>query len=188
MSKKQNLTVKIKEEKDLIEQYKKDVQSEAYRLTIEDINQRLNAGQEISDEEREKIIENNLEKILANTKTLSPNEFHKMICKILMLMAVIGGIFAFIGFTLAPESCASHEDTIWETLGIALFIISMFGVPINIIIWLISLFYSKVDSPQILVWVFFHTIVVIISMAIFVDYIIQDMFCGCFGFPGEDCS
>lgn len=39
MSKKQNLSVEIKEEKNLIEQYKKDVQSEAYRLTIEDINQ-----------------------------------------------------------------------------------------------------------------------------------------------------
>jgi len=139
-------------------------------------------------EEKEKIIEDDLEKILSNTKTLSPNEFHKMICKILMVMAVIGGFFAFIGYTLAPESCASHEDTIWETLGIALFYISVFGVPINIIIWLISLFNSNVDSPQILVWVFFHTVVVIISMVIFAEYIIQDMFCGCFGFPGEDCS
>lgn len=94
MSEKQNLAIEIKEEKDLIEQYKKDVQSEAYRLTIEDINQRLDAGQEISDEEKDKIIEENLEKILSNTKTLSPNEFHKMICKILMVMAVIGGFFA----------------------------------------------------------------------------------------------
>ena len=81
------MSVEIKEEKNLIEQYKKDVQSEAYRLTIEDINQRLDAGEKISDEEKEEIIEDNLEKVFANTMTLSPNEFHKMICKILMLVA-----------------------------------------------------------------------------------------------------
>ena len=105
-----------------------------------------------------------------------------------MVMAVVGGFFAFLGYNIAPDSCASHDDTIWESSGVAIFILSTIGVPINIIIWLISLFNSNVDSGQIFVWVFFHIIVVIISMAVFDDYILQDMFCGCWGFPGEDCS
>ncbi len=177
-----------KEVNDINKNLKDELQSEVYRLSLEEINQRLESGEDISEEEKQKIIEDNLEKALANQYVLSPNDFHKLFCKILMVMAVIGGFFAFLGYNIAPDSCASHDDTIWESLGVAIFFLSTMGVPINIIIWLISLFNSNIDSSQIFVWVFFHIIVVIISMAVFDDYILQDMFCGCWGFPGEDCS
>ena len=131
----------------------------------------------ISDKEKEKIIQDDLEKVLSNTKTMSPNAFHTKMCYVLMAMAVIGGVFSFIGYILAPDSCGD-ENTVFEDLGFALFMISMFGVPINIIIWLGSLFKSNVDSGEIFVLVILHTLVVILIMFVFGDnYIAQDMFC-----------
>ena len=139
-------------------------------------------------EDKKKTTEDNLEKVLASDETLSPNQFHIRMCKILILMALIGSIFALIGYILAPESCSSHEDTDFESLGITIFVLSVVGVPINIIIWLISHFNSDVDSGQIFVWTLLHTGAIILCAVLFGEYITQDMFCGCWGFPGEDCS
>ena len=139
-------------------------------------------------EDKKKITEDNWEKVLASDETLSPNQFHITMCKILMAMAFIGGIFALIGYILAPESCSSNEDTIFESLGITIFVLSAVGIPINIIIWLISNFNSDVNSGQIFVWTLLHTGAVFLCMVLFAEYFTQDMFCGCWGFPGEDCS
>ena len=144
--------------------------------------------EKITEEDKKKTTEDNLEKVLASDETLSPNQFHIRMCKILILMALIGSIFALIGYILAPESCSSHEDTDFESLGITIFVLSVVGVPINIIIWLISHFNSDVDSGQIFVWTLLHTGAIILCAVLFGEYITQDMFCGCWGFPGEDCS
>ena len=113
-----------------------------------------------------------------DAKTMSPNEFHTKMCYVLMAMAIIGGIFSFIGYVLAPDSCGFEENTLFESLGFVLFMISMYAVPINIIIWIVSLFKSDVDSGQVFVLVCLHTLVAILSMFIFGDnYIAQDMFC-----------
>ena len=134
--------------------------------------------EEISDEGKEKIVEDDLEQVLSDAKTKSPNEFHAMMCYVFMAMAVVGGVFSFIGYILAPESCGIEENTLFESLGFPLFMMSMFGVPINIIIWLGSLFKSNVDSGEIFVLVILHTLVVILIMFVFGDnYIAQDMFC-----------
>ena len=133
--------------------------------------------EEISDKGKEKIVGDDLEIVLPDAKTKSPNEFHAMMCYVLMAMAVIGGVFSFIGYILAPDSCGD-ENTVFENLGFALFIMSMFGVPINIIIWIGSLFKSNVESGDIFVLVILHTLVVILIMFVFGDnYIAQDMFC-----------
>ena len=133
--------------------------------------------EEISDKGNEKIVGDDLEKVLSDAKTKSPNEFHAMMCYVLMAMAVIGGVFSFIGYILAPDSCGD-ENTVFENLGFALFMMSMYGVPINIIIWIGSLFQSNVESGEIFVLVILHTLVVILIMFVFGDnYIAQDMFC-----------
>ena len=111
-----------------------------------------------------------------DAKTMSPNEFHTKMCYVLMAMAVIGGVFSFIGYILAPDSCGD-ENTVFEDLGFALFMMSMFAVPINITIWLVSLFKSNVNSGQVFGLVCLHTMVVIIIMFVFGEYIAQDMFC-----------
>ena len=134
--------------------------------------------EEISDEGKEKIIEDDLEEVLSDAKTMSPNAFHTKMCYVLMAMAVIGGVFSFIGYILAPDSCGFEENTLFESLGFVLFMISMFAVPINIIIWIGSLFESNVESGEIFVLVILHTLVVILIMFVFGDnYIAQDMFC-----------
>ena len=143
---------------------------------VEETDLKLGASEEISDEGKEKIVEDELEKVLSNAKTMSPNEFHTKMCYVLMAMAVIGGVFSFIGYILAPDSCGD-ENTVFENLGWALFMMSMIGVPINIIIWLGSLFKSNVDSGQVFALVCLHTLIVILIMFVFGEYIIQDMFC-----------
>ena len=139
--------------------------------------------EEISDEGKEKIVEDDLEKVLSNAKTMSPNEFHTKMCYVLMGMAVIGGVFSIIGYILAPDSCGD-ENTVFEDLGFALSMMSMYAVPINIIIWIVSLFKSDVDSGQVFVLVCLHTLIVMLIMFVFGEYIIQDMFCNSEVFVG----
>ena len=143
-----------------------------------DFMQKDQIVEEISDEEKGKIVEDELEKVLSNAKTRDFSKDHEIMCYVLMAMAIIGGIFSFIGYVLAPDSCGFEENTLFESLGFVLFMISMYAVPINIIIWIVSLFKSDVDSGQVFVLVCLHTLVVILSMFIFGDnYIAQDMFC-----------
>ena len=128
-------------------------------------------------EENEKIIRDNLKEVSSNQKAMSPNEFHTKMSHVFMAMAVIGGVFSFIGYILAPDSCGGEENTLFESLGYVLFVFSMIAVPINITIWLVSLFKSNVNSSQVFGLVCLHTMVVIIIMFVFGEYIAQDMFC-----------
>jgi len=133
--------------------------------------------EEISDKGKEKTVGDDLEKVLPDAKTRDFFKDHEIMCYALMAMAIIGGIFSFIGYVLAPDSCGVEENTLFESLGYALFVISMFAVPINITIWLGSLFKSNVDSGQVFALVCLHTLIVILIMFVFGEYIIQDMFC-----------
>ena len=118
----------------------------------------------------------------------SANRFHKKFCIVLILMSIVGGFFTYIGYVLAPESCSSSDDTIFETIGFLLFIVSYFCFPISLIFWLASLFSPNMNSSHVFFWSIFTGIMLVVSSIIFLDYVMQDMFCGCFGFPGEDCS
>ncbi|GEM_PF-772412 len=112
---------------------------------------------------------------------------HKKFCLILMGLAVGGGIFASLGYSIGPETC--DNDSIFESLGVAAFWISMIGIPINVIIWLISLWDEEIISSDVFVLSIAHAIVWSLTLFIFAEYIFQDMFCdACMGFPGEDCS
>ena len=118
----------------------------------------------------------------------STNRFQKTFCIVLIIMSIVGGIFSYIGYVLAPDSCSSSDDTIFETIGYLLFVISYFLFPISLIFWLGSLLNPNMNSSHMFFWSLSTAIILAISGAIFIEYIIQDMFCGCFGFPGEDCS
>ena len=133
--------------------------------------------EEISDKGKEKTVGDDLEKVLPDAKTRDFFKDHEIMCYALMAMAIIGGIFSFIGYVLAPDSCGFEENTLFESLGFVLFMISMYAVPINIIIWIVSLFKSNVDSGQVFALVCLHTLIVILIMFVFGEYIIQDMFC-----------
>ena len=60
MSDEQDSPISLSDDEDVIEQYKLDLQSEVIRITLEEIEQRVGAGEDISDEEKEKMIEDNL--------------------------------------------------------------------------------------------------------------------------------
>ena len=128
MSDEQDSPISLSDDADVIEQYKLDLQSEVIRITLEEIEQRVGAGEEISDEEKEKMIEDNLKKVLQNAETSPPPDFHKTLNVYLIFLAVVGCVFAFIGYHLSPDSCGSDEDTIWEELGVPLFYVSALGL------------------------------------------------------------
>ena len=116
---------------------------------------------------------------------LNDNVQHKKFCQILMAMAFGGGFSAMIGYHIL-DSCS--DDTIFEAFGIFVFWMSMFGVPMNVLILFLSFFNPQFDSKTVFVWIFLHFSILLISMTLFGEYLTQDMFCGCWGFPGEDCS
>ena len=99
-----------------------------------------------------------------------------------MAMSMAGGFSAYIGYLLAPE--CSDPDTVFEELGILTFQICWLCFPLNVILWIISLFKSELDSLSVFVWTMITATVMVISTLIFIDYILQDMFCGCWGICG----
>ena len=74
MSDEQDSPISLSDDEDVIEQYKLDLQSEVIRITLEEIEQRVGAGEDISDEEKETMIEDNLKKVLQNALKLSYRE------------------------------------------------------------------------------------------------------------------
>jgi len=103
-------------------------------------------------------------------------------CKILIAMCFFGGLSAFIGYVLAPE--CSDADTTFEEMGIFAFQMSWLCFAICPIIWIISIFNPEVNSYSIFFWTLGTGIAMVISSAIFMEYILQDMFCGCWGICG----
>ena len=102
-------------------------------------------------------------------------------------MAVIGAIFSFIGYVSGPQTC--DDDNLFEMLGQFMFWMGMLGIPINLFILLISFANSEFDSKDVFVWTLIHFVVTIVFLFLFVEYLLQDMFCDvCMGYPGEDCS
>lgn len=108
-------------------------------------------------------------------------------CQILIVMVVIGAIFSFIGYVSGPQTC--DDDNLFEILGGLLFWLGMLGIPINLLILLISFANSEFDSKDAFTWSLIHFVVSILFLFLFIEYVLQDMFCDvCMGFPGEDCS
>ena len=108
-------------------------------------------------------------------------------CQLLIAMAVIGAIFSFIGYVSGPQTC--DDDNLFEMLGQFMFWMGMLGIPINLFILLISFANSEFDSKDVFVWTLIHFVVTIVFLFLFVEYLLQDMFCDvCMGYPGEDWS
>ena len=113
---------------------------------------------------------------------LRDDYWYSKYCNLLIAMCFLGGLSAYIGHVIAPE--CSDADTAFEKLGILAFQISWLGFVACPIIWIISLFNGEVDSYRILARVLVTGIVMVFSSAIFMDFILQDMWCGCWGICG----
>lgn len=105
---------------------------------------------------------------------------HRMFCKVLISSALIGGLMAFIGHATGPQTC--DNDNLFKGLGLALFWASMLGVPINVVILLISFANTEFSSGNVFLWSILHFGALVVSGVVFQEGILQDMFCD--GGPG----
>ena len=87
-------------------------------------------------------------------------------CQILIAMVVIGAIFAFIGYTSGPQTC--DDDNLFEILGVSMFWLGMLGIPINLLVLLISFASSEFDSKDVFIWSLIHFFVSILFMFLFI--------------------
>ena len=82
---------------------------------------------------------------------------------------------------LDTESC--DNDSIFEILGVFAFSLSMMaGIPVNIIIWLLSLTNPEFNSKNVLLLFTVHAFITLLCGIAFNGYLLQDMFCN--GGPG----
>ena len=105
---------------------------------------------------------------------------HRMFCKVLISSALIGGLMAFIGHATGPQTC--DNDNLFKGFGLALFWASMLGVPINVVILLISFANTEFSSGNVFLWSILHFGALVVSGVVFQEGILQDMFCD--GGPG----
>ena len=102
-------------------------------------------------------------------------------CLVLITMSIGGSIFSMVGYYAGPESC--DNDSIFEILGVFAFSVSMMaGIPVNIIIWLLSLKNPEFNSEKVFLLVAIHFVTTLLCGAAFNGYLLQDMFCN--GGPG----
>ena len=109
----------------------------------------------------------------------APFQHHKL-CGLLMGLAFFGGFFMQMGLTVGPEGCSN--DSVFEALGGVAFFVSMIGVPINLLFFISSLKDVDIPSGEIFSWSMAHVGVLALTLAVFNEAILQDMFCN--GGPG----
>ena len=108
--------------------------------------------------------------------TTSAGSFpHSTFCGVLMGMALVGGFLLQMGLSVGPDGC--DNDNAFEQLGGLAFFLSMIGVPINGLIVLNSLMDETMDAGKAFAWTVAHLGVLFLTMLVFQDAVLQDMFC-----------
>ena len=103
------------------------------------------------------------------------NKTHRRFCLLFLALGFVGGVFAEIGYAFGPDGC--DDDGIFETLGVSLFWISALGIPLNGLIFLMSIPNKEMSTADVFFVTLGYTIVVIVISGVFADGILQDMFC-----------
>ena len=93
----------------------------------------------------------------------------------MMGMALVGGFLLQMGLTVGPDGC--DNDNAFEQFGGVAFFFSVLGVPINGLIVLISLTDKNMDAGKAFAWTVAHLGVLFLTMLVFQDAVLQDMFC-----------
>ena len=94
-------------------------------------------------------------------------------CGVLMGMALVGGFLLQMGLSVGPDGC--DNDNAFEQLGGLAFFLSMIGVPINGLI--VLLMDETMDAGKAFAWTVAHLGVLFLTMLVFQDAVLQDMFC-----------
>ena len=111
----------------------------------------------------------------ASPTTTSGSFPHSTFCGVLMGMALVGGFLLQMGLSVGPDGC--DNDNAFEQLGGLAFFLSMIGVPINGLIVLNSLMDETMDAGKAFAWTVAHLGVLFLTMLVFQDAVLQDMFC-----------
>ena len=114
-------------------------------------------------------------RIISVDGVFESNRIHKRFCLLFIAVGFVGGAFAEIGFAFGPDGC--DDDGIFETVGVCLFWISLFFIPVNGLIFLISIPNKEMSTADVFIMTVFYTIVILAINVVFVDGIFQDMFC-----------
>ena len=101
---------------------------------------------------------------------------HYKFCAILMIMAFLGALSMQIGLWIGPDDC--DNDNFFEIIGGLALWISVLAIPYNGLIFLVSLFDSKIHSGRIFLWSIAHVAVLFLTLMFFFEAILQDLFCG----------
>ena len=93
------------------------------------------------------------------------NKLHKRFCRLLIIMALVGGALIEIGDNSAPDEC--EEGGPMVSIGNLFFWTSILSVAINVSILYVSIFTRKMSAGEVYLQTFFHIIMLIIVVSIF---------------------
>ena len=97
------------------------------------------------------------------------NKVHKRFCLLLIIMAFVGGALIGISDNSTPDEC--EEGGTLVSIGAFLFWTSFFCVPINGLIYLVSILVKSMNTGEVYLQAFFHIIMLIVVLAIFEEAI-----------------
>ena len=92
------------------------------------------------------------------------NKVHKRFCRLLIIMALVGGALIEIGDNSTLGEC--EEGGALASIGGFLFWTSFFLVPINVLIYLVSMLVKEMNTGEVYLQAFFHIIMLIVVAAI----------------------
>jgi len=92
------------------------------------------------------------------------NKVHKRFCRLLIIMAFVGGALIEIGDNSTPGEC--EEGGALASIGGFLFWTSFWLVPINVLIYLVSMLMKEMNTGEVYLQAFFHIIMLIFVVAI----------------------
>ena len=93
------------------------------------------------------------------------NKLHKRFCRLLIIMALVGGALIEIGDNSAPDEC--EEGGPMVSIGNLFFWTSILSIAINGLILFVSIFTRKMSAGEVYLQTFFHIIMLIVVVSIF---------------------
>jgi hypothetical protein len=93
------------------------------------------------------------------------NRLHKRFCRLLIIMALVGGALIGIGDNSAPDECEEGGPLI--SIGNFFYWTSFLSIAINGLILFVSIFTREMSAGEVYLQTFFHIIVLVVVLAIF---------------------
>ena len=115
------------------------------------------------------------EVVVSVNDVFAKNITHKKFVLTLIALAFGGGYFARLGVKFGPRECS--PDGLFEILGGLMFWASVIGLGVNLVILLASLAKDDFKTKTVLLWTVLHIISLILSFAIFAEFLLDDLFC-----------